>query len=268
VQGILELWGLPYYGSGVLASALALNKVRSKSVYRELGLLQARSLDFKRLGPDVWQRGLSPLFGDAPETLSTEALTALVAGTIGFDVMVKGASQGSTLGLAMVKEREAFWPAVAGVLAVDPEILVEERVSGIEVTAGVIGGYELKALPLIEIRPKASDLFDYEAKYTPGASEEICPARLNETLTSHIQRLALRAHRGLGCWGVSRSDFIITGDEAYILETNTLPGLTENSLIPMAAREGGLMLPDLLDRFIEWGLLRTQRTLAATQKAP
>jgi D-alanine-D-alanine ligase len=169
-------------------------------------------------------------------------------------VVIKGATQGSTLGLAVVRSQEAFLPALLETVAFDPELLIEERLPGKEVTAGIIGGADLQALPLIEIRPKAGELFDYEAKYTAGASEEICPAPIDAELTAEIQRLSLAAHHALGCHGLSRSDFMIVDGKPYILETNTLPGLTENSLIPMAARAAGIMLPELLDRLIGWGL--------------
>lgn len=112
-------------------------------------------------------------------------------------------------------------------------------------------------MPLVEIRPRSSGhCFDYEAKYTPGGSEEICPAPIDAALTARIQALALAAHHGLGCWGVSRSDFMVRDGEPFILETNTLPGLTEASLLPQAVRAAGLMLPAWLDHQVELGLFR------------
>ncbi|MFN3431425.1 MAG: D-alanine--D-alanine ligase [Candidatus Sericytochromatia bacterium] len=256
VQGMLDLLGIPYQGSGVMASALAMNKIRSKAVYRDLGLPQARGMDFHAVGDGLWRCGLSPLFGAERPVLTTEQVAELVGQTLGWSLVLKGASQGSTLGLSVVSTREAFAPAMAQVLAYDPEVLIEERLSGLEVTAGVMGGREVTGLPLVEIRPKGGDLFDYEAKYAVGGSEEICPARLDEAITQRIQALAIKAHHGLGCWGYSRSDFIIDGGEAYILETNTLPGLTEASLLPKAVRATGVMLPDMLDQLILWGLER------------
>jgi D-alanine-D-alanine ligase len=261
VQGLLESLGLPYQGSDVAASALAMNKVRSKAVYRDMGIPQARALDFRYLGDSQWMRGISPEFAGLPLTpLSEPQVEAIVAKTLGFDLIVKGSTQGSTLGLAVVREAAEFWPAMHATVAFDRELLLEERLPGTEVTAGVIGGSQLQALPLIEIRPKGGDLFDYEAKYTIGASLEICPAPIDQDLAAQIQALALGAHHALGCWGLSRSDFMIKDGKPYILETNTLPGLTENSLIPMAARAAGIMLPELLDRLIGWGLERRARS--------
>jgi D-alanine-D-alanine ligase len=256
VQGLLDLLGLPYQGSGVMASALAMNKIRSKAVYRELGLPQARGLDFKAVGEDRWQCGLSPLFGQDRPVLTTEQVAKLVGATLGWSLVLKGASQGSTLGLSVVSRREEFAAGMAQVRGYDPEVLIEERLPGLEVTAGVMGGNDVTALPLVEIRPVASDFFDYEAKYAPGGSEEICPARLDEAITKRVQALAVKAHMGLGCWGYSRSDFMIVDGVPYILETNTLPGLTEASLLPKAVRATGTMLPEMLDQLIGWGLER------------
>lgn len=266
VQGMLEVLGLPYYGSGVMASAIAMNKVRAKAIYRELGLPQAASLDLVHVEGRTWRRGLSPLFPAGADRLSEPEIDALLA-PLGPELVLKGASLGSTLGLAMVSDRAEFWPAMHQLLAFEREILIEERIRGLEVTCAVIGGEELQALPLVEIRPKSGELFDYEAKYTPGASEEICPARIDEALTERVQALAMQAHRGLGCWGVSRSDFMIRDGVPYILETNTLPGLTENSLVPIAARTAGIMLPELLDRFIAWGLERQGKSLGRAEAA-
>lgn len=256
VQGLLDLLGLPYQGSGVLASALAMNKIRSKAVYRELGLPQARDLDFKAVGEDRWQCGLSPLFGTERPVLTTAEVADLVGKTLGWSLVLKGASQGSTLGISVVSRPEEFAQAIADVRRYDPEVLIEERLPGLEVTAAVMGGHALTGLPLVEIRPVTSDFFDYEAKYAPGGSEEICPARLDEALTKQIQELAKKAHMGLGCWGYSRSDFMIKDGVPYILETNTLPGLTEASLLPKAVRATGTMLPEMLDQLIGWGLER------------
>jgi D-alanine-D-alanine ligase len=263
VQGLLDAIGLPYQGSGVLASALAMNKTRAKSVYGDMGIPQARGLDFKRLPNGEWQRGVSPLHPAGVETYLPEAISALVGETLGWNLILKGANQGSTIGLTLVKDPAEFWAGMARILAFDAEVLVEERLPGLECTAGVIGGARLRALPLIEIIPKTGDLFDYAAKYTTGGSDEICPARLAPELTAEIQALARLAHRGLGCWGYSRSDFMIVEGQPYILETNTLPGMTEHSLIPKAARQDGLMMPELLDQLIGWGLERAAAAPAA-----
>ncbi len=270
VQGLLEVLGLPYYGPGVAASAIAMNKVRAKAIYRDLDLPQARWLDWRRRPDGRWMRGNSPHHaGTDLVAIDAQAVAAAVGGALGWDLVIKGATQGSTLGLAMVDRPEAFEAGLMAVAATDDEILIEERIRGLELTAGVIGGDDPIALPLVEIRPQASDVFDYEAKYTPGGSIEICPAPIEDALTARVQALARLAHHALGCWGVSRSDFMVRDGEPYILETNTLPGLTEGSLLPQAARAAGIMMPELLDRQIGWGLERQARkqTGSATRAA-
>lgn len=269
VQGLLEVLGLPYYGSGVAASALAMNKVRAKALYRDLGLPQAKWLDWRRRPDGRWVRGNSPHhLGADLVAVDAHAVAAAVGEALGWDLVIKGATQGSTLGLAMVDRPEAFVDGLLAVAATDDEVLIEERIRGMELTAGVIGGDDPIALPLVEIRPQTSDVFDYEAKYTPGASLEICPAPIDPALAAEVQTLARLAHHALGCWGVSRSDFMVRAGRPYILETNTLPGLTEGSLLPQAARAAGIMLPELLDRQIAWGLERQARKASgATARA-
>lgn len=261
IQGLLEVFGLPYQGSDVSSSALAMNKVRAKAVFSELNIPQARYLDWRHLPSGKWLRGHSRLHASQELTGALpEHVAAVARQALGGDLVIKGSTQGSTLGLAMVGPDDDFVAALAAVAETDDEVLIEERIRGLEVTAAVLGaGEHLLALPLVEIRPQTGEVFDYEAKYTPGATEEICPARIDPALTARVQELARLAHHGLGCAGASRSDFIIRNGEAYILETNTLPGLTENSLLPQAARAAGIMLPDLLDRLVADGLERAER---------
>jgi D-alanine-D-alanine ligase len=133
--------------------------------------------------------------------------------------------------------------------------MVEEFISGREITGGVIGNSELTALPLVEIIPGDQyEFFDYEAKYKPGASREICPADLEEAITVRAQNYALSAHRALELRGYSRTDMIVNGDDIYVLETNTIPGMTPTSLLPQGAAAAGLDFPALLDRLIKLAL--------------
>ena len=235
IQGALELLGLPYIGSGVMASALAMNKSRTKQVYLQSGIPTPPSLTFYGESSDV--RTVLPK-----------------AAELGYPLVVKAEDQGSSVGVEIVKNEEEFLKAWEAAAALSGEILVEKFVSGTEVSCGVIGGEILEALPVIEIIPHKS-FFDYEAKYTPGASEEIVPARLSSELTKRVQELALSAHRALGCYGLSRTDMVI-GERIEVLETNTIPGLTENSLLPQEARAAGIMLPELFDRLIRLALKR------------
>jgi len=140
--------------------------------------------------------------------------------------------------------------------AEDSQAIVEDLVEGTEITGAVLGNDELERLPLVEIAPEAAyEFFDYEAKYTPGATREICPARLPEEVAETARMAAETAHRVLSCRGYSRTDMMVREDgTVWLLETNTLPGMTELSLFPQAAREAGISFPELLDRLIELAL--------------
>lgn len=248
IQGLLELHGIPYTGSGVMASALAMNKARTKSVYRDRGIPTADWHYFDlRLKP----------------VPTAEQALVEVDRRFGWPVVLKADNQGSSFGVHIVRRREDFAAAWADAASLSRELLVERFIPGLEVTCGVIGGSELEALPVVEIVPK-SEWFDFEAKYVAGASEEIVPARISPELTLRAQELGLAAHRELGCWGMSRTDMRITEEgEVVVLETNTIPGLTENSLLPKAARAAGIMLPELLDRFIFMAFERESLRLPA-----
>ena len=144
-------------------------------------------------------------------------------------------------------------PAIADALRYDDRALVEEYLVGRELTVAVIGNDELTPLPVIEIVTKR-EFFDYRAKYDAGASEEICPAPIPDEVATRAQALAVKAHVALGCRGMSRTDFVWSGDRMATLEVNTIPGMTANSLMPRAAKAAGIPFGDLLTRFIEWSL--------------
>jgi D-alanine-D-alanine ligase len=236
IQGFLDLLGIPYQGSGVLGSALAMNKVLCKQLYVQAGLPVAPSLVVDRTSP--------------------VALSA-VADQLGFPVVVKPEHEGSSIGLSIVRRAEALQKALETAWEFDRRCLVEKYIVGVEVTGGVLGNQSLEALPLVEIIPGSGhEFFDYSAKYTPGASEEICPARLSPELTMRAQDCAIRAHRALHCRGYSRTDMIIADGEIYVLETNTIPGMTQTSLFPQAAAAAGMSFPDMLDRLIELAMER------------
>jgi D-alanine-D-alanine ligase len=234
VQGLLELLGIPYQGSGVLGSAVAMNKLAAKRLYQQAGLpipdyVVARSGDGLDAGGAVKRLGL-PL-------------------------VIKPVTGGSSVGIVLVRRPEGLRPAVEAAWQHDPEVLIEAYIQGTEITGGVIGNETLEALPIIEIIPDTSrEFFDYTAKYTPGATQEICPARIDPELTAEAQRLALAAHRTLFCRGYSRTDMMLRGREIFVLETNTIPGMTATSLLPQAARSAGLSFSRLLDRLIDLSL--------------
>jgi D-alanine-D-alanine ligase len=237
MQGLLELLDIPYQSAGVLGCALAMDKPLAKDRYRLAGLPVAADLVLIRDDPH-------------PEQHVPRALDEL-----GLPLVVKPAREGSSCGISIVRKKKDLAPALAAAFALDREVLLERFLPGREITAGVLGNHELQALPLVEIIPdKKYPFFDYLAKYLPGASREVCPAPLDEATTNLLKDLGKRAHQALGLMGYSRSDFILTKDGPFILETNTIPGMTQTSLLPQAAAAVGMDFPALVDRLIELAL--------------
>ena len=234
VQGLLELLNIPYQGSGVLGSALAMNKTVTKQLYEKAGLPM-----------------LPYIVYDRDESVDV----AECADRIGLPMVVKPVEAGSSVGMSIVKSAAELQGALEKAGEFDNAILVESFIEGTELTAGVLGNKELDALPLIEIIPDESyEFFDYEAKYKAGATQEICPARISEELTRRAQDYAKIAHQTLFCKGYSRTDMILKDEELYVLETNTIPGMTATSLYPQAAQEAGMSFSQVLDKLIELGL--------------
>ncbi|HZO91052.1 MAG TPA: D-alanine--D-alanine ligase [Chthonomonadaceae bacterium] len=241
IQALLELLGLPYTGSGVLASALAMDKSMSKRLFRAEGI---------PVIPDVQVRR-DPAWTEA-------ALIEYVCASLGgFPVFVKPNAEGSTFGCTLVKSPDQLPEAVALALRYDPLALIEQYVRGMEITVGVLENPEdasdLQPLPVIEIVPK-NEYYDYESKYAEGGSEHIIPARLPEATLRRAQELAVRCHQVLGCRGMSRTDLIVAGEQLFVLEVNTIPGMTPTSLLPQAADYAGISFPTLLDRLIACAL--------------
>jgi D-alanine-D-alanine ligase len=234
IQGMLDLLGIPYQGSGVLGSALAMNKLVTKQLYETAGLPVPPYLSLRR--------------GDPIDS-------AHITRRLGLPLVIKPVSGGSSIGMSIVSAAENLAQAVHTALAHDDTVLIEAHISGIELTGGVVGDRELDALPLIEIIPdKAHLFFDYKAKYTAGLTQEICPARIDDALTAQAQSYAKMAHRALHCEGYSRTDMILRQREIFVLETNTIPGMTATSLLPRAAQTAGVSFSAFLDRLIELGL--------------
>ncbi|MEW6541312.1 MAG: D-alanine--D-alanine ligase [Bacillota bacterium] len=229
VQGLLELLGIPYTGSGVLASALAMDKIATKKMLAHAGLPVP---EFRKVEA-----------GDA------EGVRAAVAG-LGLPVVVKPLAQGSSLGVYIVDREEDVGVRIADAAAYGgPRVLLEKFIAGPELTAAVLGNRDPWVLPLIEI-VSATGKYDYESKYTPGLSEHLIPPRVPREVQERVSDLALRAYLALGCRGFARVDLIVPGDEAYILEINTIPGLTDVSLFPDAARAAGMSFADLVERLV------------------
>ena len=181
-----------------------------------------------------------------------------LASTIPPPLFVKPVQQGSSVGASIVARAADLEAAIAGALRFDTRALVEERIVGTELTVPVIGNDEPIALPVVEIVTKHA-FFDYSAKYDAGESEEIVPARVPADVAKRAQGLGLRAHLALGCRGMSRTDLIWVGERMAVLEVNTIPGMTANSLLPKAARAAGIPFGELLDRLVQWALEDARR---------
>ena len=234
VQGMLDLLDIPYQGSGVMGSAIAMNKVVSKQLYEKAGLPILPYVAIK-----------------TKDTFNTDDITE----RLGLPLVIKPVQCGSSVGMSIVRNADDLEEAIQKAFAYDSEIMVEAYIDGVEVTGGVLGNDNPEALPLIEIIPdKNHDFFDYEAKYTPGVTQEICPARIDDQLTSIAQSYAVTAHEVLGCRGYSRTDMMLKGRDLFVLETNTIPGMTVTSLFPQAAAAAGLSFGKLMDRLIELSL--------------
>ena len=234
IQGMLDLIGIPYTGSGVFASATAINKGRAKVMYKDAGI---------------------PIIPGVNLNVKDEVDVEAVKAVVGIPCVVKPATEGSSLGLRIVKEEEELPEALEYVFSVDENIVVEKFVAGTETTVAILGNEKLEALPVIEIVPLAADTYDFESKYAPGGCEHVIPARIDDDITLKLQELAKKAHLALGCRGVSRTDFIIDekGDP-WILETNTIPGMTATSLLPDTARVAGYTFPELCTKLVEYAM--------------
>jgi D-alanine-D-alanine ligase len=235
LQALLELTGKPYTGSGVLASALAMNKATSKKLFEREGI-----------PTPPWQLVLADA---TPDEVDVDRLG-------GYPIVVKPNEQGSTVGLSIVHKAEALGDALRFAAEHGHETLIERFIPGREMTVAVLGE---EVLPIVEIRPKGG-LYDYEAKYTQGMSDYECPARLPEAVGGRMRELGLRAVRVLGCHGVARVDFRLSPEnEAFCLEVNTIPGMTPTSLVPMAAKARGMSYEQLVERILELAVSDARR---------
>jgi D-alanine-D-alanine ligase len=230
LQRILEDSGIAYTGSGPEASARAFDKIVAKAEFQAAGIPTPKCEFFDRAHTD-WHR----------------------LARLGFPLVVKPSRQGSSVGISIVQDEAHLEEACQIAWRYDERLLVEQFIAGRELTVGVFGNH---ALPVIEIRPK-HDFFTYEAKYTKGQTDYLVPAPLEKSVEARAKALALRAHDCLGCRDLSRVDFILEENgELFALEVNTIPGFTETSLVPQAARAAGMEFPNLCSRLVQMALAR------------
>lgn len=245
LQGCLEIAKINYTGSGVLGSALAIDKAKALEIF-----------SFHKIPVPKFIHVTNKEFLREKETLNQK-----IRSSLGFPVVVKPTSQGSTVGISIVEKEEELNEAVKLAFAYGNEIILEEFIRGIELTCGVLESVKegIIPLPVTEIIPKVSTFFTYEAKYKKGGSEEITPARIDPKSAKLVQEYAVKAHQILGCEGFSRTDFILKDGIPYTLETNTLPGMTATSLLPQGARAAGISFSQLLDRIITHAVERKEK---------
>lgn len=241
VQGLLELLNMPYVGSGVMASAAAMDKVTMKDVFAAKGFPQADYLGFKR---KQWAS-------------NPEEAYARVEENLGFPCFVKPANLGSSVGISKCKTKEDLAQAFQEAFQYDRKIVVEEHVDGREIEIGVLGNDDPKVSVAGEIKPGA-EFYDYQAKYEEGDTSLIIPADLPDATYDEISSVAVRAFQALDCAGLSRIDFFVRNSDGAVLinEVNTMPGFTPYSMYPMLWKHTGLPYPDLIDRLLELALER------------
>ncbi len=235
VQGLLECLQIPYTASDILVSALCMNKLLTKQVLSQYDVLMPKHWVFSK----------------------NEDPSAKMA-TVSYPVVVKPNDDGSTIGITIVKDAGAFSAALKEAFVYGSTVLVEEFIAGKELTVGVLNG---KALAIVEIEPK-SGFYDYKSKYTPGMTEYFCPARLDTALTDKILKISEKIVQHLGCSGAPRVDYILDkNNQPYFLEVNTIPGMTETSLLPKTAAAVGMSFNDLCTE-----ILKTARYERATAR--
>ena len=233
IQKILSSLKIPYTGSGVKASALAMDKIASRKIFMRHGLKVPRS-----------------------RILRKDSYQGINADSFSLPLVVKPATHGSSIGLSIVGKVKDIPEAVNQAFRFDNRIIIEEYIKGRELTVGIL---EDKAMPVIEIVPKHI-FFDYQAKYKLGLTDYIVPAKLSPAVTKRVKKAALCAHKFLGCFGCSRVDIILNEkNEPFVLEVNTIPGLTQTSLLPKAAKQLGISFTSLCLKLIKLGYEKTQK---------
>jgi len=244
IQELLEILGIPYTGSGILACARAVDKVLTKHLLVEAGIptpefFAFNETAFKELG-------------------AAEALPA-IAGRLDFPVVVKPAGQGSALGIKFARTTADVPAALVAAFSYDSKVLLERHVPGRDLAISVIEGDQgPEALPIVEAVPQDEDFYDFEARYEIGRTAFVCPAELPPEVTARAQEIAVETYRLLGCYGFARIDLMVDENgELFVLEANPIPGLTETSLLPQAADAAGLGLDRLIERILELAFERT-----------
>jgi len=240
VQGMLESLNIKYTGSGVLASALAMNKVYAAQIYLANSLPIPDFVHFKK---DGWKRSPDKIIND-------------IVSKVGFPMVVKPVDQGSAVGVSKVRSHDELKKVIEKTIKIFPWLMAQKFIKGQEATCGVLEkDWQAMILPPTHILPNMGEFYNYKSKYSIGGSTHICPADFGDIVNQQIQNLAIMAHKALDCRGMSRTDIFVGDDKKlYILETNTIPGMTPTSLFPEAAAKAGIAFNVMLDYIIQASL--------------
>ncbi|MCM8771706.1 MAG: D-alanine--D-alanine ligase [Candidatus Omnitrophica bacterium] len=236
IQGFLEVLKIPYTGSNVLSSAICLNKIICKKILKSSRI-------------------------PTPPFIIVENKIKNLKIPFGYPVVVKPASLGSTIGVKIVKSEKELMIAIKEAFSLDEEVFIEKFINGKEVTVGILGNEEIEILPIIEIKTK-SGFYDYKAKYTPGESFHIIPPDLPKNVIKKIEKIAKKTYRVLKCSGLARMEVIVDKkNNPFVLDVNTIPGLTEVSLLPDAAKFKGISFEELCERILKLGLEKWEKKI-------
>jgi len=231
IQGLLEILGVSYAGSGIMASAVGMDKIISKKLFLQEKILTPKFMVVENKEIDFKQ----------------------IKDKIGLPCVIKPSNSGSSVGVSIIKNKREIKKGIQMAMKEGDKVIIEEYIQGKEITVGVLGNKDLKALSIVEIIPKTK-FFDYQAKYNPKFCDEIAPARISAKMTAQAQKLALKVYKLLNCKGFGRVDMMIKADKIYVLEINTIPGLTPNSLLPKSAKASNISFSKLLEKIINFGL--------------
>lgn len=244
IQAIFDLLEIPYTGSGVMASALGMNKIKCLEILNSYGILIPKFLAINK------------------KMESTKELDELIAASFGYPCVIKPNESGSSIGISIVHNKDGLKQALDAAFNEDRIVIAQEFIKGRELACAVLGNSldtDISALPPVEIIAHGSEFFDYQAKYFSKQTEEICPAPISEEITSQIKDLSIKIHKILGCDGLSRSDFILQNGQLYFLEINTIPGQTQASLSPKAALAAGISFEEFVLRQIDLAIKKFKK---------
>lgn len=237
IQGLLEWMGIPYTGPGLAASAICMDKAITKKILLQSNIPTPKSVEYKK-----------------EDCTDSKKVAEELMAELGLPMVIKAPCQGSSIGVVIVRDKAAITDAIAEVFKYDDTLLAEQFVAGTEVSVPVIGNKNPEVLPIIEITA-SNEFYDYQSKYTPGMSKHIIPARISKTAEERIKHYAAEAYKATGCRGISRVDFMIDeNDNPYVIELNTIPGMTETSLVPDSAKHVGISFSQLVDKIVRLAL--------------